>query len=126
MLAVLGMPLLSGCDDAKDGYGDGYSNASAYCANYLSCGTCTPVVGCGWCTGSDGEGACAPGPEYCTGKAFSWTWETSGCRTSADASVSGDGGTVNHDGADGEAPASDAQAGDARVSSDAASDAASE
>ena len=81
--------LVFACDDG--GYFDdsyGYSNGGqVFCPQYDSCETCTPVVGCGWCFTSDGRGTCHSGPDRCEGTAFGWTWETTGCRVSADASV---------------------------------------
>jgi hypothetical protein len=80
------------CDDNVDDTSYYSTTSNADCTRYTTCGTCTPVVGCGWCTSADGTGACASDPDYCTGKAFSWTWEPTGCRVAADASAVGDAG----------------------------------
>ncbi len=87
MAAVIAL-LLGACDDNQGDYG--YSTgggSSAYCSQYTTCGTCTPIVGCGWCMNANGTGACAEGPSQCKGSTFSWTWEATGCRVSADASA---------------------------------------
>jgi len=81
-----------GACDARSDYYDGYGSSSS-CAAYTSCQTCTPVLGCGWCMNGNGTGTCAPGPDYCTGQQFSWTWEPTGCHVPADASTSSDAGT---------------------------------
>ncbi len=57
------------------------------CAQFASCGACTPIVGCGWCYNADGTGMCAADPDECATPAFSWTWDPSGCRSAADAAV---------------------------------------
>jgi hypothetical protein len=67
-----------------------YDHAQAVCAQYSTCGACTPVAGCGWCFNADGTGSCAPGPDGCRTQEFSWTWDQAGCRSGAtDAGVGG-------------------------------------
>jgi hypothetical protein len=84
--------LLGACDGEGD-YGDGGGrawggpSASGGCEQYATCDTCTPVTGCGWCYDSNGMGVCHASPEECETPAFSWTWDSSGCRGAADASV---------------------------------------
>jgi hypothetical protein len=90
---------IGACDDGghRDmGYGQG--GANGFCQQYLSCGTCTPVVGCGWCaTGAGGEGTCAADPDECaTATKFYWTWEPTGCRSGPDAGV-GPASDAGHD-----------------------------
>ena len=75
------------CDEG-DAYYSSYGPAySDHCATYTSCGSCTPVLGCGWCFEAKGDGECVAGPSLCSGSAFSWTWEKSGCHLPADAGV---------------------------------------
>jgi hypothetical protein len=75
------------CADQR-GYGDSYSSQTAYCSQYATCGTCTPVNGCGWCYTADAGGMCAADPNECAGSSeFLWTWNADGCREGADASV---------------------------------------
>jgi hypothetical protein len=65
--------------------GSGYS---ATCAQYTTCGSCTPVVGCGWCFRASG-GQCASSPDECafaSSAEFTWTWDPGGC-PGVDASV---------------------------------------
>jgi hypothetical protein len=109
--------LAGACDDSS-GSGPYYvtpgSGAGYACNAYTTCGSCTAAVGCGWCEDPNGRGLCGWGPDACPSSAFSWTWNPSGCRNPADASVS----TVPD-----AAPASDAGRSDADARSDAASDA---
>jgi hypothetical protein len=89
--------LLGACDTGGSwGYG-GYSGGGGEtsCSAYTSCDTCTPVSGCGWCTAPSGSGVCSPDPDDCPTEQFSWTWNPSGCRVVADASVGvSDGGAT--------------------------------
>jgi hypothetical protein len=117
LLAASGGLLFSACDD---GSGWGYAGGGGYagsCSLQLSCGTCTPVNGCGWCTAPNGMGVCASDPDYCPTQEFTWTWDPSGCRVAADASViPGDGETPDSstgDGAVGDAPRGDASPSEA-------------
>lgn len=94
MAAVIALGL-GACDGNHDEYGMSGGRSSADCSQHTTCGTCTPVVGCGWCFNGNGVGSCAADPDACKGSAFSWTWEPTGCRVSADAStVPGDAGTT--------------------------------
>jgi hypothetical protein len=123
--ATLGVglaPSLEGCDDGgryDHNYGGG--GGWAECEQYTTCGACTPVSGCGWCQASDGTGLCADDPSACAGaQQFSWTWDPSGCRVTADASVvtmapEGGGKTAPDAGPSGDATA------DAGTSNDAGS-----
>jgi hypothetical protein len=84
----------SGDDDYPNAYGGGGEDGS--CAQATSCGACTPLNGCGWCFNADGTGTCTTGPDQCATQEFSWTWDLSGCRESADAAVVGaDGGATD-------------------------------
>ncbi len=79
--------VLGACgDDNSGGYSYGYGSATS-CAQYTTCGTCTPVSGCGWCFDSKG-GVCTTDPNECAQvvSEFTWTWDPSGC-PDADASV---------------------------------------
>ena len=80
--------LVVGCegdDSSSGGFGYGYSS----CSYYTTCGACTPVSGCGWCQAADGTGTCASGPDQCTGSAFNWTWNSTGCQSSVGADDAG-------------------------------------
>lgn len=80
---------VAACDDHDHDYESAYGGAddSAYCGQATTCGSCTPLNGCGWCFNSDGTGTCASGPDQCSTPEFSWTWDPSGCRETADAGV---------------------------------------
>jgi hypothetical protein len=82
---------LGACSEGASG-GGGFSGGGApvhaACHLYTSCATCTPLDGCGWCYLADGTGECARQPDDCTGTAFSWTWEPTGCHVAAEAGVS--------------------------------------
>ena len=72
----------------NDGGGDDAGpDLAGYCSAFVSCETCTPANGCGWCYDSNGTGTCAASPDECPTLSFSWTWDPSGCRVTADASV---------------------------------------
>jgi hypothetical protein len=72
----------------NDGGGvDAGPDFAGYCSAFVSCETCTPANGCGWCYDSNGTGTCAASPDECPTLSFSWTWDPSGCRVTADASV---------------------------------------
>jgi hypothetical protein len=110
---------VGGCDDGGGygGYGRGYGGGGwSDCAQYTTCAACTPVQGCGWCESSNGSGLCAGDPNACGGaQQFSWTWDPSGCRVTADASVvtsGSDAGHVEPSGGDA-GPAADSASGDA-------------
>jgi hypothetical protein len=75
------------CDSGDDGYGEIYGGGYGYCAGATTCGACTPLNGCGWCFNADGTGTCTSSPDECTTPEFSWTWDPSGCRETADAGV---------------------------------------
>jgi hypothetical protein len=83
--------LLAACDAGGSwgnwGYGAGNGGATSTCSANKSCETCTPVSGCGWCTAPNGSGVCSPNPDDCPTEQFSWTWDPSGCRVIADASI---------------------------------------
>jgi hypothetical protein len=86
LLASAIVCVLGACED------ESYSSwggrwRSVPCRSYSSCDTCTPVLGCGWCTAPNGSGVCSPDPDDCPTQEFSWTWNPSGCRVAADASV---------------------------------------
>ena len=118
--AAIGIAVAA-CDSGDDGYGYAYAGGggggAAYCAQATSCGACTPLNGCGWCFDSDGTGTCTTGPDQCTTQEFSWTWDPSGCRETADAGVVGaDGGASTSDtgvSPEGAPVVDDAAAGDA-------------
>jgi hypothetical protein len=101
---VCSLPLalaVASCDDGSwgaGGYGYGYGSAAATCGSYDSCGTCTPIEGCGWCAAPNGSGVCASDPDDCPTLEFTWTWNPSGCRVAADATVE------TPDGSTGDAP----------------------
>ncbi len=82
--ALIAIPL-GAC--SSDGGQGANPPAVTDCAQFTSCAACTPVIGCGWCYDSDGTGACAPGPNGCATPSFSWTWNPSGCRVTAEAGV---------------------------------------
>ena len=77
--------VLGACEDDSGDGGGTYGYYYDACRQFSSCGTCTPVEGCGWCFDSDGTGMCAASPDECATPAFSWTWNSSGCRIPADA-----------------------------------------
>jgi hypothetical protein len=77
----------NGGDDSTATSFGGYAGYGGGCQMFTSCTACTPVPGCGWCFDSDGNGMCAPSPDECATPAFSWTWNPSGCRVAADASI---------------------------------------
>jgi hypothetical protein len=86
MLAIF----VAACSDQTDqvdrpAYG-GYGGAASACAQYTTCGTCTPVNGCGWCAAGSG-GYCSDDPYSCDQGAATWNWNPQGCRAAADASV---------------------------------------
>jgi hypothetical protein len=82
-LAAATLP--AGCDPTGDEpSNEGWSVAND-CAVYASCESCTPISGCGWCFDSNGTGQCASDPDSCSTPAFSWTWNSDGCRVAADA-----------------------------------------
>jgi hypothetical protein len=86
ILASLITVALAAC--GSDGGGaDAGPYLASYCGQFTTCGTCTPANGCGWCYNDDGTGTCAASPDECPTLAFSWTWDPSGCRVTADASV---------------------------------------
>lgn len=126
--------LVAGCDDGGDS-SYSWGGPPEACRQYQSCGSCTPIVGCGWCTGPNGDGVCASDPDFCPTQEFSWTWDSTGCRTLADASVvgavdgalsAGDAGTLlgdseSSDSTDAElASQPDVLDGEAKTSRDAA------
>ena len=77
--------------------------AYAACQQSTSCEACTPLPGCGWCYKEDGTGMCADDPNDCAAStSFRWTWEPTGCRVTADASVNESDAAAQSDG-----PASD-------------------
>jgi hypothetical protein len=82
---------VAACDDHDHDYDRAYGGGddTAYCGEATTCGACTPLDGCGWCFNADGTGTCTTGPDQCTTQEFSWTWEPSGCRETADAGVVG-------------------------------------
>jgi hypothetical protein len=79
--ALIGAFCWLGCDEPYDGGGyapRGHGQRS-FCAQFTSCGTCTPVLGCGWCQ-SGTKGLCAEDPNACEGaESFSWSWESATC-----------------------------------------------
>ena len=84
-LTLAAATLPAGCDPTGDGpSNDGWSITND-CAAYASCESCTPIPGCGWCFDSNGTGQCASDPDSCSTPAFSWTWNSDGCRIAADA-----------------------------------------
>ena len=86
LLASVIVCVLGACDDESyRSWGGGRRFVA--CGSYASCDTCTPVLGCGWCTAPNGSGVCSPDPDDCPTQEFSWTWNPSGCRVAADASV---------------------------------------
>jgi hypothetical protein len=100
-----------GGDDSGAYY---YSDALAYCAQFRTCGQCTPIRGCGWCFNSHG-GICTTDPNECAVQVseFTWTWDPSGC-PDLDASVAPlDAGAHPHEASAPDAPdAQDAPAGE--------------
>jgi hypothetical protein len=116
-VAALGVAVVacdSGDDDYVGGYGGGGGNG--YCAQATTCGSCTPLDGCGWCFNSNGVGTCTSGPDQCSTPEFSWTWDPTGCRETADAGVTlgpdgGDAAAEASVGADGAASGDAAEAG---------------
>jgi hypothetical protein len=80
-----GALVLGACESDSGDHNVGYGGYYDQCRNFTSCGTCTPVEGCGWCFDADGTGMCAASPDECATPAFSWTWNSSGCRVPADA-----------------------------------------
>lgn len=88
VLVALGVALtVAACSD-HERFDESQSRAD--CSRFTSCGACTPVLGCGWCSTSSGSGICTDQPNDCaSAQQFSWTWEPSGCRAGADASVVG-------------------------------------
>jgi hypothetical protein len=81
---------VAACDSGDDDYNEAYGGGGGGygdCAAATTCGACTPLNGCGWCFNSDGVGTCTSGPDQCTTPEFSWTWDPSGCRETADAGV---------------------------------------
>jgi hypothetical protein len=115
LLAVLA----GACDDSGGGVAYVPASSGGYggysCSAYVDCGSCAAAPGCGWCQDADGRGLCGWGPDACPSSTFTWTWEASGCRTSADASVAAQGDAKAADVA---APR-DGQSRDAVAASDA-------
>ncbi len=105
------LALVAGACDDGHWHHDGMQ-LDSYCAQFPSCGTCTPVSGCGWCTNGDGTGSCTDGPGDCVGNEFRWTWDPPGCLNPADASVVEDGGGPAPDTGAPPADASEAQSAD--------------
>jgi hypothetical protein len=90
LVSVISLGLVACGDEhhGHDGMGGGMGGGASSghdpgCAAYTTCDTCTPVLGCGWCFQSDGTGTCTTGANRCAGQEFAWTWEPSGCGTSA-------------------------------------------
>lgn len=88
--AALAVSLAAACSAEQPRSTKGGRGATAaQCAQKTSCGTCTPVLGCGWCQLEGGAGRCVDDPDDCADQStFTWTWEPTGCRTSADAGAS--------------------------------------
>src|SRR5580700_1901299 len=84
--SLVGLALAACGNDGGNGV-DAGPDPAGYCSAFVSCETCTPANGCGWCYDSNGTGTCAASPDECPTLAFSWTWDPSGCRVTADASV---------------------------------------
>ena len=84
LLASSAALLFAACGDDHDHF-EVRGDHRDYCAEYASCGTCTPVEGCGWCAYEDGSGSCSSEPDRCRGSSFHWNWEPAGCSTPADA-----------------------------------------
>ena len=84
--SLVGLALAACGNDGGNGV-DAGSDLTGYCSGFVSCETCTPANGCGWCYDSNGTGTCAASPDECPTQSFSWTWDPSGCRVTADASV---------------------------------------
>jgi hypothetical protein len=128
LLAFASVALVVACsDESRGGYGlRSRGSRDAMCGAQSSCLTCTPVVGCGWCQLPDGTGRCVDDPNDCQrATTFSWTWEPSGCREAADASVSTSGGSSSSGGSSGRLPQGDAgedAPDDAPAASDAKAD----
>jgi hypothetical protein len=109
---AIGLLVLGACEtqsrDVGFGGGEGFRDE---CRQFTSCGACTPVEGCGWCFDADGRGLCAADPDECLTPAFTWTWNETGCRVSADAAagvlVTDDAGAAE----DGGAPVTPADGG---------------
>jgi hypothetical protein len=74
---------LIACEGSSDNASGAYGGYYDGCRQFTTCGTCTPVEGCGWCFNSDGTGMCASDPDECVTPAFSWTWNSTGCRVAA-------------------------------------------
>jgi hypothetical protein len=124
--------LASACDDGTvsfEGGSGGWAGGST-CAQYTTCGECTPVDGCGWCTVGPNQGMCVSDPNECASSpAFTWTWNPDGCFVAADAGIgpSVDAGSpvVKPPTTDAAAPATDASSPvDAGNAPEAGSDAA--
>jgi hypothetical protein len=86
VVSVVGLSL-GACSEQGPSTSAGFGGSSVRCPQFASCEACTPVLGCGWCYNGDGTGACAAGPSACSPAPFTWTWNPSGCRVTADASV---------------------------------------
>lgn len=105
-----------GACSTDDGWGDARGAPQlADCAQLTSCESCTPIVGCGWCSNGQGQGACASGPDQCGTTTFTWSWDATGCRASADASTVG----VDADQMGDARAAGDGSLGDAGFATDA-------
>jgi hypothetical protein len=78
--------VLGACGGDDNGASYGY-DLLAYCAQFRTCGECTPIRGCGWCFNARG-GICTTDPNECAVQVseFTWTWDPPGC-PDVDASV---------------------------------------
>ena len=85
LLASSAALLFAACGDDHHDHLEVRGGHRDHCAEYATCGSCTPIEGCGWCTYEDGSGACSSEPDRCSGSTFRWNWEPAGCSTSADA-----------------------------------------
>jgi hypothetical protein len=109
LATAIALPLGACGDDSSGGY---YYPYDPYgCAQFTTCGACTPVPGCGWCFHGT-SGVCTTDPDQCAQvtSEFTWTWDPTGCPDvdasvgSVDASPAPDTGTT---GADTGSPQSD-------------------
>ncbi len=84
--ALIGAFCSLGCDQP---YGDGGydprgQGQRSFCAQFTTCGSCTPILGCGWCQAGS-KGLCAEDPNACEGaESFSWSWESATCPGAVD------------------------------------------
>lgn len=85
------------CDSSDATFSSGSSGgAGSFCPQFGDCETCTIQYGCGWCYRADGTGSCLPDPSECVySTRNTWTWDMSGCGTTANPTVGpeAEGGT---------------------------------